>query len=1006
MPSKTTKKKTPINKNKTDTNKEVTNKKITRKVTITRKSKKIETPKQLQTTILSTGTVSEVDIDAPSKFDHYIVPINTDMVRPKLWELPNRKRFYDWVLATFSKYETGNLAKEAQSEQKPSKKTTANMEKIHLNNIQRLTRDFMQGESPNRGLLFYIGLGVGKTCAAVAVSEAIQTKKQVIILSKASLEDNFRKEILQCGAEYMKTHHHWEFKTCNRADELKFAIEVLGIPQKSITQNGGAFFIDFSKSDEPNYGELSTEMREKLRIQINHLIDSRFSFLHTDNTRLIGTLGDDVFDEKVVIVDEVHNLGNMMVSESSKAGPRFYELFMKAKNPKFIFLSGTPLINQVYESTRIFNVLRGYMPTLIVKFKTTFDVTINYDNLRYQLLKNKFIDQIIENRQNKIVKISKLPDYFINSNDGKGIVYSAKPEDTISIEDFAKLVTKLIESQGYKFSIETKMETALPEIKKDFEQQFYNPELNKLKRIDLIKRRIAGLTSYYEYQDKTKYPTLLAVNKVRIPMSTYQFGVYERFRHQELEKERFKKRSAAKEDDSASSSNYRLASRFACTFVFPEEIGNPYDNEQDEKNIEYIEMLADKDSQFDLSVSDLEEMKAKDIEKKIKTGYLNLLYKDRAQYLDINNGSLAKHSPKYLEMINNIRKSLGKILVYSYFKFLIGLNTFSYALMQTGEWAEFKIRKVNKKWELDEDEADKDKRKFLFYTGDEDREIREIYRNVYNSLWDRLPASCEKLVAQLKEKSDSNHYGEVVQMLMTTKTGAEGLDLKEVRQIHIMEPYWQPVLIDQVIGRGVRNESHMKLPVADRNVEVFIYMATITPLQVSKISYPDVRLDTYKYPNPALEDKKNKVVTSDEYLYILAERKKLIINEFQKLMKESAFDCALNYHDNRLNPANSGLVCLDYANKTRNAMSDYLYTPDIEDTVESIELAQEKVVSTPYRTFAYKGVTYYHQVEPNLEGKMYIYDQSIVGRVRLPKPVGEIKIINGEAKKVFYKKKK
>ena len=43
---------------------------------------------------------------------------------------------------------------------------------------------------------------------------------------------------------------------------------------------------------------------------------------------------------------------------------------------------------------------------------------------------------------------------------------------------------------------------------------FYNPDANKLKKTDLIKRRITGLTSYYEFPDKTKYPELLPINKM------------------------------------------------------------------------------------------------------------------------------------------------------------------------------------------------------------------------------------------------------------------------------------------------------------------------------------------------------------------------------------------------------------------------------------------------------------------------------------------------------------
>jgi hypothetical protein len=849
------------NKETETTNGQITKKLTKKKVVITRKLKSTHEEKFKDD--------SQISI---SDFEKYKVPYNYDIVRPKIWEVPNRKRFYDWVLNTFDKYETGNIIKQSKQESRilsvkeGKNKQHINIDQLRLNNIQRLTRDFMQGESPMRGLLLYIGLGVGKTCAAVAISNAIQTKRQAIIISKTSLEDNFRKEILQCGADYMKTQNYWVFKSCETEEELKFASEELGIPKKCIMDNDGAFFIDFTKT-KSNYNELSSAMKEKIRIQINHLIEARFTFLHMDNTRLIKKLSDDIFDEKIVIIDEVHNIGNVMVSETSKTGPRLYELLMNAKNPKYIFLSGTPLINRVFEATRLFNVLRGYIPTLIVKFKTTFETTIDYSTIKYMLSNNRFVDQIIINKQNKIIKISKNPDYFITHSTGKGIVYSAKPEDTITLDEFETQITKLLEGKGYKISITRKMETCLPDNKIEFEQLFYNPDLNKLKRVDLIKRRIAGLTSYYEYQDQALYPRLLPINKLQIPMSDYQFGVYERFRHQELEKERGKKKSAS--DDENKQSSYRLKSRFACSFVFPEEVGSPYDNLKHEKDAEFIEMLGDKDSQFDIDIEDLDDMvgKEKEIERKIKEGFLNVMDKEKAKYLDIKNGSLAKHSPKYLEMVKNIMKSPGKILVYSYFKYLIGLNMFSLVLKQTGKWAEFKIRKVNKIWELDENEEDKGKMKYLFYTGNEDREIREIYRNVYNSLWHLLPASCDKLVKQLKDKNENNLYGDVVKILMTTRTGAEGLDLKEVRQIHITEPYWQPVLIDQVIGRGVRNKSHLTLPEKDRTVEVFIYMATIPPAMVTKISYPDVRLDTYKYPNPALADKKGKVVTSDEYLY-------------------------------------------------------------------------------------------------------------------------------------------
>jgi hypothetical protein len=355
-------------------------------------------------------------------------------------------------------------------------------------------------------------------------------------------------------------------------------------------------------------------------------------------------------------------------------------------------------------------------------------------------------------------------------------------------------------------------------------------------------------------------------------------------------------------------------------------------------------------------------------------------------------------------MINNILKQApkGKLVVYSQFNNLVGLATFALALEQTGKWAPFRIKKVNKMWELDEREDEKDKYKFVFYTGNEDSEIRDIYRKILNSEWDLLSTSCDKLVKKIKAIHKNNYYGEVIKMLMTNKTGSEGLDLKEIRNIHIMEPYWNDVLIEQVIGRGVRKNSHIRLPAHERNVEAFIYMSTITPDLVRKISYIDVRNDTYKYPNAVLPDKVNKVVTTDEYIFLLANRKKAIINEFQKLMKETAFDCTLNYKDNILEPANKNLLCLDYPTKNRD---DYLFTPAITDTIENLDIAQEKIVTTKYQKIRLKGIEYYESLTPASDGKYYIYDESMVGRVRLPKPVGEVKIVNGKKQYLIKAKK-
>jgi SNF2 family DNA or RNA helicase len=60
-----------------------------------------------------------------------------------------------------------------------------------------------------------------------------------------------------------------------------------------------------------------------------------------------------------------------------------------------------------------------------------------------------------------------------------------------------------------------------------------------------------------------------------------------------------------------------------------------------------------------------------------------------------------------------------------------------------------------------------------------------------------------------------------IQVLIITIAGSEGLDLKETRNVIILDPVWNKATIDQIIGRAVRYLSHSKLPIDQRYVDVY-----------------------------------------------------------------------------------------------------------------------------------------------------------------------------------------
>ena len=118
-------------------------------------------------------------------------------VKPDSWVLPNRKGFSTWMYETFGP-------------QHYSARKRGSDGQISLFPHQRMVRDFMQFDSPFRGILLYHGLGVGKTCASIAAAEGfLSHNKKVVIMLPASLAPNYRREILRCASIGNPTTKLW-----------------------------------------------------------------------------------------------------------------------------------------------------------------------------------------------------------------------------------------------------------------------------------------------------------------------------------------------------------------------------------------------------------------------------------------------------------------------------------------------------------------------------------------------------------------------------------------------------------------------------------------------------------------------------------------------------------------------------------------------------------------------------------------------------------------------------
>ena len=200
--------------------------------------------------------------------------------------------------------------------------------------------------------------------------------------------------------------------------------------------------------------------------------------------------------------------------------------------------------------------------------------------------------------------------------------------------------------------------------------------------------------------------------------------------------------------------------------------------------------------------------------------------------------TLNKYSSKLATLLKNIQNSKGNIFIYSNYVSNGGVNLIKEMLLQNGFY------KYSSKMN--------NQNAFIIFDEQLVAEKRDKLRKIFNS----------------KE----NKNGDIIKIIIGSPIISEGITLKNVRQVHILEPTWNMSKTNQIIGRAVRNYSHKDLPEEDRSVEIYKYMSIYS-----------------KDPNGMFIDKEK---------YILSEEKDRANKEVERLLKRISFDCFINKERN------------------------------------------------------------------------------------------------------------
>ena len=651
---------------------------------------------------------------------------------------------------------------------------------------QLFVKNFLSQHTPYNGLFLFHGLGTGKTCSAIGISEEMRNyikqtgnakRKKIIIIASPNVQDNFKKQLFD---EYKLTklgNGTWNIDGClgnSMLNEIN-PTEIKSMKREDVITNINTIissyyvFYGYTK-----FGNLVKEITEYKRTGTGDKLEELKKQFKIRRIK-------EEFSDRLIIIDEAHNIRD--ISDADDSGDRDIYNQMKdiarySENMKLLLLSGTPMYNSNKEIVWIANIL--------------------------------------------------------NLNDGRGTIKTSDVFD-------------------------------------------HNGKLNNK---ELLIKKLRGYISYVKGENPYTFPLRLKckenepfaepskqMNGIKMPQNSYELlknmsMCYTKLTNKSVQKKAYDKLMEIVRTELSGQTSFGYTALHrpieALNIVYgkPERIdGMVVGMTNDEQKVIIHSMLGER------GLSNVMKYEEKTIDgEKTKASYKYIDSSNRI--FDVEN--LKNHSAKISNICETIRKSEGIVMIYSQY-IDGGVVPVALALESMG----FKRRVGNTVKNLfHKDEIKRDmEQKFTIK-----EENGKSYTPHYIMLTGDDRYSPDN-VADLKNlNSTDNKNGEKIKVVIISRAAGEGVDFRNLRQVHILEPWFNLSRTEQIIGRAIRNKSHYDLPFKKRNVEIFLH-ATIRDSDAE---------------------------SADLYLYRHASNKAKSIGEITKLIKSEAIDCALefgNYSD-------------------------------------------------------------------------------------------------------------
>jgi superfamily II DNA or RNA helicase len=446
-----------------------------------------------------------------------------------------------------------------------------------------------------------------------------------------------------------------------------------------------------------------------------------------------------------------------------------------------------------------------------------------------------------------------------------------------------------------------------PDGRKNFDEYFGSIEM---KNKELFKKMTSGYVSYFKGGNPEAYPYKKTVI-MHHPMSIYQYTSYKSALISDVEeqiKHGFKNKndeylvkisSSESKNDELNISGVFTKSNLFCNIVFPELKLSPEELES-------------------LSKETILENGIKEFRKVLTTQNTKDINLPEEQRVSNILKLVSNFSSKFSKVAELIINADGPVFVYSNYVYY-GVSAMGVVMGSLG-YREYPGKGP--------------KGSYFVWSGKAKPELIPKAKQLFNS--------------------SANKDGSLLKIMFGTQTVMEGVDFKNVRQVHVLDPWWNDSRVQQIIARAIRLCSHKELPASKRIVDVFIHLSTLgsgeTLYKVQLKSKPGKNVySSLILQNPAQKNSKlwlynesyitigkDKIITvhesketflasdissfsklSDpeltknigeykgldsisvqEYMYNSAMKKLRLNRQFEQCIKEVAVDCNLNKYGN------------------------------------------------------------------------------------------------------------